>query len=43
MELDDLISPTDFQIKINKWDGELTDYIQSAEDKCHKFKQNHID
>ena len=42
-QLADLISPTEFQIKINKWDDELTDYMQDVEDKCHKFKQNHVD
>ena len=40
-KLADLISPAEFQIKNNKWDDELIDYMRAVEDKCHKFKQNH--
>lgn len=41
--LADLVSAAEFQTKINRWDYELTDYMRSPEDKCHKFKQNHVD
>ncbi len=34
---------SELQFKINRWDEELTDYMQAGEDKCHKFKQTHID
>jgi len=37
------ISTSDFQVKMNRWDEELTDYMRAAEHQCHKFKINHID
>ena len=39
--LADLLSPAEFQIKMNRWDEEMTDYMRASEDKCHKFKQDH--
>jgi len=38
----DVISASEFQVKMNRWDDELTEYMRSAEDKCHKFKQDHV-
>ena len=38
----DLISPAEFLINMNRWDKELTDYMQAAEDKCRKYKQSHV-
>ena len=32
-----------FQVKINCWDEEMTDYMQAAENKCCKFKHTHIE
>lgn len=37
------MSAAEFQVKMNRWDNGLTDYMRSAESKCHKFKQNHIE
>ena len=37
------MSPAEFQLKLNRWDDELTDYMRRSENKCHKFKQNHIE
>ena len=37
------MTTSEFQIKINCWDEELTDYIKAEEKKFHKFKQTHID
>ena len=39
----DLMDPGEFQLNLNKWDDELTDYMKSAENKCRKYKQTHID
>ena len=33
-----VLSPAEFQLQMNRWDNELCDYMRSAEDKCHKFK-----
>jgi len=41
--LADLISAAEFQTKINRWDDELTDYMKAAEERCHKYKQNHVE
>ena len=38
-----VMSLAEFQLKLNKWDDELTDYMRSSENNCHKFKQNHIE
>ena len=39
----ELISASEFQVKMNRWDDKLTDYMQAAENQCYKFKQNHFD
>ena len=33
----------EFWLCFNRWDDELTDLMKGAEDKCRKFKQNHIE
>ena len=38
----DVISASEFQVKMNCWDDKLTEYMRSAEEKCHKFKQDHV-
>ena len=43
IKLSSVMSPAEFQLKLNRWDDELTDYMQSSENNCHKFKQNHIE
>ena len=34
---------SEFQVKINRWDDEMTDYMRAAENKCRKFKHTHIE
>ena len=34
----DVMSEAEFQIQMNRWDAELTDYMHSSENNCHKFK-----
>ena len=43
IKLPSVMSPAEFQLKLNRWDDELTDYMRRSENKCHKFKQNHIE
>ena len=33
----------DFEWIMNRWDDELTDYMLSTENNCHKFKIDHIE
>jgi len=42
-ESSDLLSVANFQLLMNRWDVELEDYMKSAENKCHKFKNCHIE
>ena len=37
------LSEYDFEWIMNRWDDELTDYMLSAENNCHKFKTDHIE
>ena len=41
--LADSMTVAEFQLVMNKWDDELTDYMRSAESKCNKFHMGHID
>ena len=41
--LADSMTVAEFQLIMNKWDDELTDYICSAESKCNKFHMGTID
>jgi len=34
---------SDFQLQMNRWDDELTQYMHAAENKCHTFKMDHIE
>ena len=40
--LADLMEPDASQLKLNKWDNDLTDFMDLAEKKCNKFKASHI-
>ena len=42
-KLADIMIAADFQTKINRWDSEFTDYRRVAEERCHKYKQNHVE
>ena len=40
--LADVLPVADFQVMMNRWDNELTDYMKASENRCHKFKMGHI-
>ena len=42
-KLSSVMSAAEFQLKLNKWDDELTDFMIHSENNCHRFKQNHIE
>ena len=33
-----VFSPVEFQLQMNRWDDELTDYMEASENKCRSFK-----
>ena len=33
----------DFLLLLNKWDDELTEHMTCSEEKCHSYKQDHIE
>ena len=39
----DDISAAEFQLRMNRWDDELTDYMLAAEKRCRKYKQTHLE
>ena len=42
-KLADIMTAADFQTEINRWDEEFTDYMRAAEERCHKYKHNHVE
>lgn len=42
-KLSRFISASEFQVKMNRWDNELTNYMRAAETKYRKYNQNNID
>ena len=43
MQIGESITPAAFQLLLNRWNDELTEHMKASENRCHKFKQNHID
>jgi hypothetical protein len=39
----DGISPATVQLRMNKVDSELEQFMKSAKHKCHKYKRTHIE
>ena len=37
-----MLTEVEFQLYINIWDNELTEYTKASENICHKFKQNQV-
>ena len=34
---------SEFQLAMNRWDGELTDYMRASEKRCNQYRQCHIE